>query len=82
MLNDSFVLKDVKRYRRFPEFLEKYSDMLADYPRMFGEFLAQIYSADERPKEDKVKEAFARLGGKIGLLKALLFLLKLWRSTL
>ncbi|RLI33513.1 FAD-dependent oxidoreductase [Candidatus Bathyarchaeota archaeon] len=82
MLNDSFVLKDVKRYRRFPEFLERYSDMLADYPRMFGEFLAQIYSADERPKEDKVKEAFARLGGKIGLLKALLFLLKLWRSTL
>ncbi len=76
-LNDSFVLKDLKKFRHFYDFMRNHREILKDYPSTFSELLADYFSISQEPKEETQKKVLKKFRSKIGYLKALLLLNKM-----
>lgn len=69
LLNDSFVMKDMKRVRKFPAFMEN-PRIFNDYPEMVEEMMAQMYVVDGcEPKSMMSK--MMKPARKVGLLNLL-----------
>ncbi|MCA1910022.1 MAG: FAD-dependent monooxygenase [Magnetospirillum sp.] len=71
-LDDSFVIKDLHKYRRLPKVLHHNKHFFTDYPRLLSqaaETMLRVDGEDKRSKEKKVTKAFRstrRLGGLLG----------------
>lgn len=71
-LEDSFVLKDLHKYRRLPKVLHNNKHFFTDYPRLLSqaaETMLRVDGEDKRSKEKKITKAFRstrRLGGLLG----------------
>ena len=48
-LEDSFVLKDLQAYRRFPAFMEGTPRMFSGYPEMAADIMRGMFSVDGAP---------------------------------
>jgi len=82
LLDQSFVMKDVKRYSRVPVFLEKHPRVVKTYPRLFNEIAKSILTADDSPKSEKLKLARKRLKKEVSYVKFLWDMYKAWRTLL
>lgn len=71
-LEDSFVIKDLHKYRRLPSVLHKNKHFFTDYPRMLtqaAEIMLRVDGEDKRSKEKRITKSFRttrRFTGLIG----------------
>lgn len=56
MLNESFILKDLRKFRRIPQILRKNKHVFSTYPEILSETLKIWHTVDGTPKEYKLKQ--------------------------
>ncbi len=71
-LEESFVLKDLKRYKDVPDILHSHSDLFDDYPDALLTMLRDHFTISEKSKEEIHKDMIKDFKGKVGVWKALL----------
>lgn len=57
LLEESFVMADMKAYRKFPEFMETTRRMFTDYPAMIEEIMLGMFRVDGTKPEKLSKKA-------------------------
>jgi electron transfer flavoprotein-quinone oxidoreductase len=71
-LEDSFVLKDLKKFRDVPHYISTHKYFLTLYPQLMNDLMYKFFEVDGRPKEEHIKEMKDELyskRGRLGLLK-------------
>ncbi len=69
-LDNSFVIKDLKAFRRAPAFLEHWDRMFNEYPLLCRELFTKLFLVDGTPVEPMKKKAMGALKG-VGMLNLL-----------
>lgn len=65
-LEESFVLQDMKLYRKFPHFLEGTPRIFADYPQMAVDMLTGMFVMDGKPAQPLMKKMMPHVK-KVGI---------------
>ena len=68
MLDDSFVMRDMKQYQNFPEFLEECPRMFNEYPEMIRDIMNPMFIVDGKPRQSMKKMAMGPVK-KVGIMK-------------
>ncbi|MGO8856165.1 MAG: FAD-dependent oxidoreductase [Steroidobacteraceae bacterium] len=79
-LDDSFVMKDLKKYRDMPGVLENNHQFFTQYPALINRAahtMLLVDGADKKSKEREVRKSFIRKRSRFGLLGDAY---KLWRA--
>jgi electron transfer flavoprotein-quinone oxidoreductase len=79
-LDDSFVMKDLKKYRDLPEVLEKNPQFFTQYPQLINRAahtMLLVDGTDKKSKEREVRGSFISKRSRLGLLGDAF---KLWRA--
>ncbi len=79
-LASSFVLKDLKKYRRAPRFFEKNPQFFELYPGLVNEAAREFLAVDEGTKGEKQKRILAMMAEKRPLWKLAGDLVGAWRA--
>ncbi|UBM61669.1 FAD-dependent oxidoreductase [Candidatus Sulfidibacterium hydrothermale] len=79
-LEDSFVLKDLKKYKRAPELLHTNKALLQKYPKLLNNAAFEMLKVDGVPKKDKEKLIWKSVKKEIGIGHLVKDLFKLWRD--
>jgi len=79
-LRKSFVFKDMKKFRRFPQIFQKHPEFLTEYPEILAELTADYFSISHKPKKEIEKEIFRKFRKKIGILNSSRIFLSLVRG--
>jgi electron transfer flavoprotein-quinone oxidoreductase len=72
LLRESFVLKDLYKYRHMGRFFEKNPHLLKTYPKIFSQAAKKYFTADGVPKKQRQKEILGMIfenRPKLGLIK-------------
>lgn len=75
-LLNSFVLKDMKQYKNFSNFLYKNKQFLTTYPQVFCDSLVDYFTITEEPKLKIRNRIIKQARGKIKIVKFLIDSLK------
>jgi electron transfer flavoprotein-quinone oxidoreductase len=71
-LDDSFVMKDLHKYRRMPEVLHKSPQFFSQYPQLVSEAVRKVFTVDgvdKLTKEREILASFRKTRSLGGLLK-------------
>ncbi len=79
-LQDSFVLKDLKKYKRVPGLLQTDKHLLLQYPKLLNQAAFEMLNVDGIPKKDKEKLIWKNVKQEIGIRNLVIDLFKLWRN--
>ncbi|MQX38308.1 FAD-dependent monooxygenase [Roseospira navarrensis] len=81
-LDDSFLMKDLKKYRRLPKVLHDNKHFFTDYPRLLthaAETMLRVDGVAKRDKEKAVMGSFRSERGLRGLASDVLKMSRAWR---
>ncbi len=78
-LEESFVLKDLKNFRRAPRLLE-IARLYRDYPELICDYMDRVYRIDGNPKEGLVDMLLADARKKVGTANLIRDAWTTWRS--
>ena len=67
-MENSFVIKDLETFRRWPHVMEEWDAMFSDYPTMVREIFNAMFCVDGQPQEHLSKRIMPILR-KRGLFK-------------
>ena len=71
-LENSFVLKDLKKFRDLPHYIASHKYFLTLYPELLNDLMYKFFDVDGRPKEehlaDMKKEIYSRRG-RVGIVR-------------
>jgi len=76
-LENSFVLKDLKKYRHMTNFFNTNPHFLRDYPELAAELLGDYFALSDRPKGEVEKEVFRKMRRRVPILT---MLTDLWKA--
>lgn len=76
-LEESFVLKDLKHFRKFLSFITNNRQFIDDYPKIFMELLIDYFTISEKPKKEIRKAIIKKLFKNVKLLR---LLYDMWRA--
>ncbi len=79
-LDDSFVMKDLKKYKRLPDIVEKNPQFFTSYPELVNRAahtLIAVDGVDKKTKERSIRKSFVAARSRLGLLGDAF---KLWRA--
>jgi electron transfer flavoprotein-quinone oxidoreductase len=79
-LNNSFVMKDLKKFRHFYDFMRKNKEILRDYPAIYSELLSDYFTISQEPKEEIQKKVLRKFRNKIGYFKTLRLLYQIRKA--
>ena len=79
-LEESFVLKDLKNFRRAPRLLE-IDRLYQEYPEMICDYMDRVYRIDGRPKEGLLDMGLRLAREKVGAVNLLRDAWTTWRSV-
>ena len=79
-LQDSFVLKDLKKYKRVPGLLQSNKHLLLQYPKLLNQAAFEMLNVDGISKKDKEKLIWKNVKQEIGISNLVRDLFKLWRN--
>jgi electron transfer flavoprotein-quinone oxidoreductase len=79
LMNDSYVIKDLKLYRKAPHMLHN-DRIYNEYPEMVCSLMEQIYRIDGAPKENISKLFLKTAREKVGLGKIMADAFGAWRA--
>jgi len=80
-LNDSFVMKDMKKYRNFPAFLYNTHQLFNELPQVAQLAAREMLTVNGISKKQKQKDIMAEIRKKIGLFKLARIIWRGWRSV-
>ncbi len=80
-LEESFVLKDLKKYRRFPSFMETHKELFADLPRATNMAAREMLTVDGVPKRVRQRAIWKAIRSQISPLRLLRIAWDAWRSV-
>ena len=79
LMNDSYVLKDLKLYRKAPHMLHN-DRIYNEYPEMVCSLMEQVYRIDGAPKENMTKLILKTAREKVGLNNIAADVFGAWRA--
>ena len=79
LMNDSYVIKDLKLYRKAPHMLHN-DRIYNEYPELMTSFMEQIYRIEGAPKENLTKLFLKSAKEKVGLGNLMADAFSAWRS--
>ena len=68
MLDDSFIMRDMKQYQNFPEFMEECPRIFVGYPEMIRDIMNPMFIVNGQPRESMKKMAMGPVK-KVGMMK-------------
>jgi electron transfer flavoprotein-quinone oxidoreductase len=71
-LENSFVLKDLKKFRNVPHYIASHKYFLTLYPELLNDLMYKFFDVDGRPKEEHLAEMKKELyskRGRVGLVR-------------
>ncbi len=77
MLEESWVMKDLKRYRDTIHFMLENREMVNEYPDLSIRLIRRYFTIDDRPKDDVVRELWSTIKSEVNFLKAAR---QMWRA--
>lgn len=80
-LRDSYVMKDMAKYRRFPQFLQNHEELFTILPGLASLAAREMLTVDGTPKKRKQRAIRHELRRKMTMPKLLHFLWEAWRSV-
>ncbi len=80
-LDDSFVMKDLKKYRNITDTLDKQRQFIGDYPNLLNQAAHTFLTVDGQDKQSKEKEIMAAFRERRSLFGLLGDAYRLWRAT-
>ena len=80
-MQGSYVLKDLKKYRRFPSFLETHKELFTSLPGATSMAVRQMLMVNGFPKKAKQREVWKAIRGQVSLLRLLRLAWDAWRSV-
>lgn len=69
-LKNSFVIKDMKKFKNFPIIGEKCPEILTEYPEVIAELITDYFTVSGKSKQEIEKDIKNKLLKKIGIFKA------------
>ncbi len=79
-LRESFVLKDLKKYKGVPGLLQTNKHLLLQYPKLLNQAAFEMLNVDGTPKKEKEKLIWKSVKQEIGISTLVRDLFKLWRN--
>lgn len=79
-LENSFVLKDLKKFERVSNFFNANPHLLRDYPEVLVRLLTDYFTISEKPKAEIEKEVIGKFRREIGVLNLVKDLFKIGRA--
>jgi electron transfer flavoprotein-quinone oxidoreductase len=79
-LEDSFVIKDLRKFQNFAQFIQDNPHLLRDYPDVIVGLLQDYFAVNDKPKAQIEKEVFAKFKQEIGILNVVKDSFRLWRA--
>ncbi len=79
-LNESFVMKDLKKFQRVSAFFNQNPHILRDYPDALVELLKDYFSISEKPKAEIEKEVLRKFRREIGVMNLVRDVFKMGRA--
>lgn len=79
-LEETFILKDMYKFRKMPGFFNKFPHYLKEYPDHVGRWLQDYFTIDETPKEDVEKGILKKIKKDIGLWRFATDMFKVGRN--
>ena len=79
-LDESFVMKDLKKYRRMPEIFHKNNQFFTTYPALLSkaaQTIIRVDGVDKKTKEKEIKQSFVASRSVFGLIGDAF---KFWRA--
>lgn len=80
-LHDSYIMKDMKKYKNWGEFLETHPEIFSSLPAWMSEAAREMITVDGVPKKNKQKILWDNLHSRISVLRLLDIFLQGWRSV-
>lgn len=68
-LKNSFVLKDLEKFQKFPYLGSKHPELLKEFPNLFAELVTDYFRVGEKSKGEIEKEIIKKFKEKVGFLK-------------
>lgn len=56
LLDRSFIMQDLRKFRNFAQYMEAHRDIFTVYPELLTSAISQWYTVDDVPKPQKMKE--------------------------
>lgn len=81
-LKDSFVMKDLKKYKGLPDLLQKNERLLKKYPKVLNDAAFELLNVNGVSKKDKEKLIWKNMKQEIGLSNMVKDMLKIWRNVI
>ncbi len=80
-LDESFIMKDMKKYRKVPHTLHTHRQFIKDYPPLLNKAAHKFLTVDGRDKRSKEREIVAAFVKRRSLFGLLGDAYRLWRAT-
>lgn len=80
-LQDSFVLKDLNKYRNLPQLLHKRREFFTRYPKLASEIASELIRVDGLTKSEKEKKIIKKIFETNSLLGWGKVMFDLWKAT-
>ncbi len=80
-LQESYIMKDMKKYRRFNAFRQDHHELFTTLPGLKGFAAREMLTVDGIPKKEKQKAIWNRIRKAIPLAKMAKFIWDGWRSV-
>ena len=81
-LKDSFVMKDLKKYKGLPDMLQKNERLLKKYPKVLNDAAFELLNVNGVSKKDKEKLIWKNMKQEIGLGNMVKDMFKIWRNVI
>ena len=80
-LEESYVLRDLKKYRRFGRFRLRHHELFSTVPRLAAHAAREMLTVDGVPKKVKQRAIWSTVRHQIGRIRLLKLLWDSWRSV-
>jgi len=80
-LQESYVLQDLRKYRRFGPFRLRHHELFSTVPRLAAHAAREMLTVDGTPKKAKQRAIWSSIRDSLGLIRLLKLLWDGWRSV-
>ena len=80
LLDESFVMMDLKKYRKLPEYIATHPDLFATYPEMLNEAADEFLTIDGVPKKEKQRRIWKIVKSHRSVRRIVADIYKSWRA--
>lgn len=80
-LYDSFIIKDLEKYKDAAHTFEKYPQYFKEYVPLMNQAMSKFFTVDGTPKRDKQKEIMKSMTAERGTLRVLQDIYRAWKAV-